>query len=140
MTAFVTFSVVSIVALIYYLRCAWTNPGYLIGSAADVASKSGAYDPKLYAIVYMGDNSNVTMELSVMDNDLAPDGDLSMLDDVSPTGAGSRHNKNPSFLTKDFNISRHERQKSNIDSEPCLTDNSIVGTNDIIAGGLYAAA
>lgn len=28
---------VSILALIYYLRCAWTNPGYLIGSALDVA-------------------------------------------------------------------------------------------------------
>ena len=43
-------SIVSIVALIYYLRSAWTNPGYLIGSAADEARKAGAYDPKLYAV------------------------------------------------------------------------------------------
>ena len=36
--------------LIYYLRCAWTNPGYLIGSLLDEAKKAGAYDPKMYAI------------------------------------------------------------------------------------------
>ena len=32
--------------------------------------------------------------------------------DLSPTGASNIHNRQPSFLTKDFNISRHERQKS----------------------------
>lgn len=42
--------IVSVFALIYYLRSAWTNPGYLIGSAADEAKKAGAYDPKMYAI------------------------------------------------------------------------------------------
>ena len=41
---------VTILALIYYLRSAWTNPGYLIGSILDEAKKNGAYDPKMYAI------------------------------------------------------------------------------------------
>ena len=135
--------VISVLALIYYLRCASTNPGYLIGSAADVASKSGAYDPKLYAIDNMNnDVTNVTVELSAMENDFGPDGDLSILgdnNDVSPTGNGTKHNKNPSFLTKDFNLSRHERRKSTIDSEPCLTDNSAAGSNDIISIGLYSS-
>mmetsp|Transcript_4649 Transcript_4649/g.6124 ORF Transcript_4649/g.6124 Transcript_4649/m.6124 type:complete len:154 (+) Transcript_4649:53-514(+) len=53
--------VVSFVALCYYLRCAWTNPGYLIGCAIDEAKKAGAYDPKLYA---MDGDGNVTVELS----------------------------------------------------------------------------
>ena len=30
-------SLVTILALIYYLRAAWTNPGYLIGSILDEA-------------------------------------------------------------------------------------------------------
>mmetsp|Transcript_7555 Transcript_7555/g.9118 ORF Transcript_7555/g.9118 Transcript_7555/m.9118 type:complete len:86 (+) Transcript_7555:595-852(+) len=57
--------------------------------------------------------------------------------DISPTGAGSRHNKNPSFLTKDFNISRHERRKSAMDSEPCITDNSTGGG---VSAAPYASA
>ena len=35
---------------IWYLRVAWTNPGYLQGCAADEAKRAGAYDPKHYAI------------------------------------------------------------------------------------------
>ena len=115
-------SVVSILALVYYLRSAWTNPGYLIGSISDEAKKAGAYDPKMYAV---DGEQNVTVDISMGGNyngDISPDGDLSMIDngDISPTGAGSRHAKQPSFLTKDFNISRHERQKSamGLDSDP----------------------
>lgn len=56
--------------------------------------------------------------------DLSGEGDLSVIeknfDDISPTGANSRHGRNPSFLTKDFSISRHERKKSamTLDSDP----------------------
>ena len=44
------FSVITIITFFYYLRSAWTNPGYLIGSILDEAQKAGAYDPKMYAI------------------------------------------------------------------------------------------
>jgi len=40
----------------YYLRTAWTNPGYLQGSAADEAKRAGAYDPKMYHIEESMDN------------------------------------------------------------------------------------
>ena len=101
----------SILALVFYLRSAWTNPGYLIGSISDEAKKAGAYDPKMYAV---DQEQNVTVDISMGGNyngDISPDGDLSMIDngDISPTGADSRHTKQPSFLTKDFSISRHER-------------------------------
>ena len=57
------------------------------------------------------------------DDGISHDGnDLSVIDgDLSPTGAGGfPHNRQPSFLTKDFNISRHERRKSamELDSNP----------------------
>ena len=114
-------SVVSVLALIYYLRSAWTNPGYLIGSVADEARRAGAYDPKMYAVD--GDNvdgeDNMTIDISAAGqyNDYSQDdADLSVIDknfdDISPTGSNSHHTKNPSFLTKDFSISRHERRKS----------------------------
>lgn len=100
----------------------------------------------MYAVENNDYKNNITVELTGMgNNDLSAEdgGDLSMItgefNDVSPTGAGSRHQKNPSFLTKDFSISRHERRKSAMDSEPCMTDNSVAGTSDII-GGHYAAA
>lgn len=53
---------VTIMALIYYLRSAWTNPGYVIGSAIDIAKRSGAYDPKMYAID--AEPNNVTVDIS----------------------------------------------------------------------------
>ena len=43
-----------ILTVIYYLRVAWTNPGFLIGSAADVAKKAGAYDPKDWIVNVSG--------------------------------------------------------------------------------------
>ena len=49
-----------ILSTIYYLRVAWTNPGYLIGSAADVEKKAGAYDPKDWII----NVSNVESDLA----------------------------------------------------------------------------
>lgn len=55
-------SFVTIMALIYYLRSAWTNPGYVIGSAIDIAKRSGAYDPKMYAID--AEPNNVTVDIS----------------------------------------------------------------------------
>ena len=125
-------------ALVYYLRAAWTNPGYIIGCAIDEAKKAGAYDPKMYALedIY----NNITVELSAVgqngiNDDRSAEGDLSMFDngDISPTGAGSKHTKNPSFLTKDFNISRHERRKSAMDSEICITDASAGGTAPNVA-------
>ena len=108
-------SLISVVALIYYLRSAWTNPGYLQGSAADEAKKAGAYDPKNYAA---GGNNDLTIELSVVGAGGYSEtcNDLSIIDqnfdDISPTGASGKHDRNASFLTKDFSISRHERQKS----------------------------
>ena len=47
-------SIISGVTLIYYLRAAWTNPGYIMGSVYDAATRAGAYDPKHYAL---GDNN-----------------------------------------------------------------------------------
>lgn len=85
---------------------------------------------------------NVTVDISaagVYGNDVTGEMDLSIIDknfdDISPTGAGSRHAYNPSFLTKEYNISRHERQKSamNVDSEPCVT---LEGQNGNIPGEL----
>lgn len=45
--------------------------------------------------------------------------DNSNLEEISQ-GGFDKHNRNPSFLTKDFSISRHERQKSAMimESEP----------------------
>jgi len=73
------------------------------------------------------------------------DGDLSVIsnNDVSPTGAGSRHAKNPSFLTKDFNLSRHERRKSAMDCDSVInTDNGggVPSANDLISGAHYSTA
>ncbi len=58
------YSIVSIVALFYYLRSAWTNPGYLIGSVADEARRAGAYDPKLYAVDGQIGENNLTIDIS----------------------------------------------------------------------------
>lgn len=140
-------SVVSFLALVYYLRASWTNPGYLIGSAADVAKKSGAYDPKLYAID--GGEGNVTVDMSAMGQfgeDMGGAGDLSIidnnLDDICPSGAASRHNKNPSFLTKDFSISRHTRQKSamNLESESNTIPDSLPNQKELLTMGNNAYA
>ena len=136
----------SFLALVYYLGASWTNPGYLIGSAVDVAKKSGAYDPKMYAVD--GGDNNLTVDLSAVcqnGNDHSGEGDLSIidrnLDDISPTGA-SRHNKNPSFLTKDFNISRHERQKSAMcaDGDPQAVLDSQPNQKEIFTAGNNAGA
>ena len=54
------YSMISLMALFYYLRSAWTNPGFLIGDASDVAKKAGAYDAKMYAI----DAHNDTVDMS----------------------------------------------------------------------------
>jgi len=98
-------------AIIFYLKSAWTNPGYLIGSAEDVAKKAGAYDPKDW-IIQMSNVDNVSAtgqyygdggherNLSNIDNN--------NLEEISQAGF-DKHNRNPSFLTKDFSISRHER-------------------------------
>lgn len=100
-------------AMVYYLRAAWTNPGYLQGSAADEAKKAGAYDPKNYSV---GPSNNLTIDISVANHggySEHNDNDFSIIDqnfdDISPTGAAGKHDRNASFLTKDFNISRHER-------------------------------
>ena len=69
-------------------------------------------------------------------NDHSADGDASIMEnhDGQPTGGNSRQSKNPSLLTKDFNISRHERRKSQMDSEPCITDSSVVGASEMSGG------
>ena len=64
------------------------------------------------------------------DDGISQDGnDLSVIDngDLSPTGAGAGypHNRQPSFLTKDFNISRHERRKSAMELESNPTSAAI---------------
>lgn len=92
----------------------------------DEAKKAGAYDPKMYAI-----DTNLEADLHSRAAHYYYDGksqegnnDLSMLEngDISPTGAANPHNRQPSFLTKDFNISRHERQKSamGLESDPSM--------------------
>ena len=40
----------TLVTLFWYLKTAWTNPGFLQGSSQDEAKKAGAYDPAMYAI------------------------------------------------------------------------------------------
>ena len=72
----------TILALIYYLRSAWTNPGYLIGSAADEAKRAGAYDPKMYAV--NTDLIDRTIDISGVGQynggDGSNEGDLSIID------------------------------------------------------------
>ena len=85
----------TLLTLIYYLRCAWTNPGYLIGSILDEAKKNGAYDPKMYAL-----DNNMNADLHSRAAQYYYDGksqdgnDMSMIDngDISPTGAASNNN------------------------------------------------
>ena len=48
--------------------------------------------------------------------------------DLSPTGAGNIHNRQPSFLTKEVHISRHERQKSAMGLES--TEPSMITISD----------
>lgn len=81
----------TILTIIYYLRSAWTNPGYLQGCAADEAKKAGAYDPKMYA----SGPENLTIDMSAIgqynNGNFSGDGDISVIsqnfDDISPTGA-----------------------------------------------------
>lgn len=55
------------VTLYFYLKCAWTNPGFLQGSAEDEAAKAGAYNPKLYKLD--GEPSEPkTQDIEMMDN------------------------------------------------------------------------
>ena len=44
------FGISTVVAIIFYYRVACTNPGYIMGSAADVDKRSGAYNPKDYQV------------------------------------------------------------------------------------------
>jgi len=36
--------------LYFYFKVALTNPGYILGSEADVEKRAGAYDPKHYQV------------------------------------------------------------------------------------------
>ena len=53
-------------------------------------------------------------------------------DDISPTGSSTHHNKNPSFLTKDFSISRHERRKSAMEIEAAESQGTYEGNKDAL--------
>jgi hypothetical protein len=44
------FAISSCVAIYFYFLVACTNPGYIMGSSADVESRAGAYDPKDYQV------------------------------------------------------------------------------------------
>lgn len=44
------FGISTVVATILYFKVACTNPGYILGSAADVDKRSGAYNPKDYQV------------------------------------------------------------------------------------------
>ena len=71
------FSICSILAIIYYLRVAWTNPGYIMGSVHDPTQWADAYDQKVYSVENQENNNDssnfnltVVKPLIVMEHNL----------------------------------------------------------------------